>query len=521
MQKLASPKKKITKTIIITLIFLLAPLTAFASASPASSSTTCADPTEEFNYRWEKSCAATIVSGEALSVVLETDVWGSETGIEITKPDGTTDSWEAHSFGNNEEHNPLVTYNDSGNYTIKVTDSYGDGGASVYILVGISDWNNDTGGDNNSEDNLCDEELFPDGQLSPSMFDEVVVREQTSTTNLYTFSMTNNAVLQEIAGFQQGNWGGFNYDFSGWNEYYDIFLSDADSTPNPNGDYITINGFSDSNKINGAVGFNIDSVSLVDQNSVEHFAQIITNLELGNDLSGAYLDSNGYADRILHDWDDVSTRLGNQYASITVGFCDISEDTDEDNNTGGDDNNTGDEDNNTGDDDNNTGEDNNTGDDDNNTGGDNGTGEEDGRPYIPPTLDAELDTTTSPSLLSLTASNLDPSKDYTIEWLIISTDTFDIVSGSEGIEQSTGLQITDTWLVTDEIGLESGEYCLMGTLFEDGELVETEVIDCQTVVTPEVVEDNEVETNMVEQIVTAITEMISGLLASIIESKDE
>jgi len=171
--------------------------------------------------------------------------------------------------------------------------------------------------------------------------------------------------------------------------------------------------------------------------------------------------------------------------------------------------------------DNNTGGDNDTGDDDNNTGGDNDTGDEDEQPYIPPTLEVELNTTTSPSLLSLTASNLDSTKDYTIEWWIVSTDTFDIVSGSEGIENSTGLQITDTWLVTDEIELEGGEYCLLGTLFEDGELVETEVMDCQTVVTPEVVEDNEVETNMVEQIVTAITEMISGLLASIIESKDE
>lgn len=171
--------------------------------------------------------------------------------------------------------------------------------------------------------------------------------------------------------------------------------------------------------------------------------------------------------------------------------------------------------------DDNTGEDDDTGDDDNNTGGDNDTGDEDEQPYIPPTLDAELDTTTSPSILSLTASNLDSSKDYTIEWWIVSTATFDIVSGSEGIENSTGLQITDTWLVTDEIELESGEYCLLGTLFEDGELVETEVMDCQTVVTPEVVEDVEVEANMVEKIVTAISEFISGLLASIVESKDE
>ena len=46
-------------------------------------------------------------------------------------------------------------------------------------------------------------------------------------------------------------------------------------------------------------------------------------------------------------------------------------------------------------------------------------------------------------------------------------------------------------------------------------------MDCQTVVTPEVVEDDEVEANMVEKIVTAISEFISGLLASIVESKDE
>ncbi|MDG1546164.1 MAG: hypothetical protein P8Q55_02110, partial [Candidatus Poseidoniaceae archaeon] len=372
MQKLASPKKKLTKTIIITLIFLLAPLTAFASASPtSSSSTTCADHTEEFNYKWEKSCGITIVTGENLSVVLETDVWGSETGIDITKPDGTTDSWAAHSFGKNEEYNPLVTYNDSGDYTIKVTDLYGDGGASIYLLVGISDWNNDTGEDNNTgedenpNNNNCEEEGFPNGQLFPSMFDEVAVREQTGTTNLWTSSMTSNAVLQDITGFQTGNWG--SPDFSGWNEYYDLFLSDADGTSNPSGDYITINGFSNSNKINGAVGFNIDSVSLVDQNSVEYFAQIITNVELGNDLSGAFAD--GKADRILHDWDDESTRLGNQYASITVGFCDTGADTGDwdDNDTGDDDNNTG-GDNDTGDDDNNTGGDNDTG-DDNNTGG--------------------------------------------------------------------------------------------------------------------------------------------------------
>jgi len=315
------------------------------------------------------------------------------------------------------------------------------------------------------------------------MFDEVAVREQTGDTYLWTFSMTSDAVLQE----RDLNHG--YADFNGWRENYDIFLSDADGTSNPSGDYITINGFSSSNKINGAAGFNIDSVSLVDQNSVEYFAQIITNLELGNDLYGAY-SYDGKADRILHDWDDASTRLGNQFASITVGFCD-------------------------------TGGDNDTGDEDNNTGGDNDTGDGDEQPYIPPTLEVELDTTTSPSLISLTASNLDSSKDYTIEWLIISTDTYDIVSGTEGIEDSTGLQITDTWLVTDEIELESGEYCLLGTLFEDGELVETEVMDCQTVVTPEVVEDNEVEASMVEQIVTAISELISGLLASIVESKDE
>jgi hypothetical protein len=105
--------------------------------------------------------------------------------------------------------------------------------------------------------------------------------------------------------------------------------------------------------------------------------------------------------------------------------------------------------------------------------------------------------------------------------MIVSIETFEIVSGSEGIENSSASQITDTWIVTDEIILESGEYCIAGALYEDGIIIEAEVIDCQTVLTPEDDEDDEVEVGIAEKIVSVISDIICGLFASFTESKDE
>jgi len=447
MQKPASPKKKLTKTIIITLIFLLAPLTAFASASPT------------YMAGIENVCDLSLTDSQG-DVYDEQDI-------------------EDFGQGNYGHHTRIIV--EPSTYTMNINC--------------VSNINN--------------------GEIS---VDVISVLDQDGINNFNPSADWNT--IQSSTFFVSSAAGSLTLDATGTLTNQLLVKWEIDAEAN-NGDIIELEGLIIVLPMVDTTNDTTPRISMwpgkVNQHNENGVWMTDSDGVSGGWSSASY--SSDYGDRKLEycqkfwpNTDSVELRpfkeeidfwtRGNtdSYTSIRdVYECVLGDDLG-DNNSGGDDD---------------------TGDEDNNTGGDNDTGDEDEQPYIPPTLEVELDTTTSPSLLSLTASNLDSSKDYTIEWMIVSTDTYDIISGSEGIENSTGLQITDTWLVTDEMDLESGEYCLLGTLFEDGELIETEVMDCQTVVTPEVVEDNEVKTNMVEQIVTAITEMISGLLASIVESKDE
>ena len=447
MQKPASPKKKLTKTIIITLIFLLAPLTAFASASPT------------YMAGIENVCDLSLTDSQG-DVYDEQDI-------------------EDFGQGNYGHHTRIIV--EPSTYTMNINC--------------VSNINN--------------------GEIS---VDVISVLDQDGINNFNPSADWNT--IQSSTFFVSSAAGSLTLDATGTLTNQLLVKWEIDAEAN-NGDIIELEGLIIVLPMVDTTNDTTPRISMwpgkVNQHNENGVWMTDSDGVSGGWSSASY--SSDYGDRKLEycqkfwpNTDSVELRpfkeeidfwtRGNtdSYTSIRdVYECVLGDDLG-DNNSGGD---------------------NDTGDEDNNTGGDNDTGDEDEQPYIPPTLEVELDTTTSPSLLSLTASNLDSSKDYTIEWMIVSTDTYDIISGSEGIENSTGLQITDTWLVTDEMDLESGEYCLLGTLFEDGELIETEVMDCQTVVTPEVVEDNEVKTNMVEQIVTAITEMISGLLASIVESKDE
>ena len=67
----------------------------------------------------------------ALVIDIETDSWGYEISLEITKPDGTKDSWSTYTFSSNTAYKPLTTYTDAGTYTIDVSDSWGDGGITL------------------------------------------------------------------------------------------------------------------------------------------------------------------------------------------------------------------------------------------------------------------------------------------------------------------------------------------------------------------------------------------------------
>ena len=102
------------------------------TSPPAPTSTLCSIGSSD--YRQSTSCSWTLGAGKTAVFNLGTDSWGYEISIEITKPDGTKDSWPTYSFASNSQYNPLRTYSDAGNYTLVVTDSWGDGGATISVV---------------------------------------------------------------------------------------------------------------------------------------------------------------------------------------------------------------------------------------------------------------------------------------------------------------------------------------------------------------------------------------------------
>ena len=84
------------------------------------------------NYGYSDTCTFNFPgNGSTLVIDIETDSWGYEISLEITKPDGTTDSWSTYTFSSNTAYTPLTTYTDAGSYTIDVSDSWGDGGITL------------------------------------------------------------------------------------------------------------------------------------------------------------------------------------------------------------------------------------------------------------------------------------------------------------------------------------------------------------------------------------------------------
>ncbi|MEC8340263.1 MAG: archaellin/type IV pilin N-terminal domain-containing protein [Candidatus Thermoplasmatota archaeon] len=101
-------------------------------APPAPANTLCSIGSSD--YRTSTSCSWNLASGKTAVVNLETDSWGYEISIEITKPDGTKDTWPTYSFNSNAAYSPLTSYTDAGNYTLDVADSWGDGGATINVV---------------------------------------------------------------------------------------------------------------------------------------------------------------------------------------------------------------------------------------------------------------------------------------------------------------------------------------------------------------------------------------------------
>ena len=101
-------------------------------APPAPTSSLCSISSS--SYRTSTTCSWNLGAGKSADFNLGTDSWGYEISIEITKPDGTKDTWGTYSFASNTDYMPLRTYTDAGAYSLLVQDSYGDGGATINIL---------------------------------------------------------------------------------------------------------------------------------------------------------------------------------------------------------------------------------------------------------------------------------------------------------------------------------------------------------------------------------------------------
>lgn len=155
------------------------------------------------------------------------------------------------------------------------------------------------------------------GLLGQTEFIEVVLIERTGGNNQYQYEIqdTSNDLYSDIA--QQPS----NFDFVGYYEYYDVFVSNANGEFDMNGSFITIQARSDLGTSNLGVGHNIDSIGLRDANGNVIYATEVVAVELGDGLG---IDNPaGRQDRILGPADQASTFLGNNEASITVSFCPI------------------------------------------------------------------------------------------------------------------------------------------------------------------------------------------------------
>ncbi len=76
------------------------------------------------------SCNYTHPAGETVDLTVTVDNWASEFSMDVVLPDGSVASFNSSSVYN-QFNGVLVSFTGSGNYTIYLNDSYGDGGTSV------------------------------------------------------------------------------------------------------------------------------------------------------------------------------------------------------------------------------------------------------------------------------------------------------------------------------------------------------------------------------------------------------
>jgi hypothetical protein len=89
-------------------------------------SVTSSDDDSDGDFEEDAECTFTLGAGEEAALRLQTRSFGSETGAKLTFPDGSQNVWASGSFGSSTFYD-LGTISDAGEYTIQMSDSYGDG----------------------------------------------------------------------------------------------------------------------------------------------------------------------------------------------------------------------------------------------------------------------------------------------------------------------------------------------------------------------------------------------------------
>ncbi len=97
--------------------------------------------------------------------------------------------------------------------------------------------------------------------------------EKTGALSAFQLSLNSDALNNRISGVLNTG----NNDFQGWvgNEFYDVFISDYDGTPNPNGAFISIE--SEFNNTNGGGGLNISKVELNYSDGTNDYCKILAS----------------------------------------------------------------------------------------------------------------------------------------------------------------------------------------------------------------------------------------------------
>jgi hypothetical protein len=94
-------------------------------------------PDEPFSWSYQSDDFDLSAGSSADLVVTYCDVWcDPETSIEVTKPDGTSDSFALTDYFTGW----LATYSDAGTYTVEKYDTYGDGGMGLNVGVSIGNF---------------------------------------------------------------------------------------------------------------------------------------------------------------------------------------------------------------------------------------------------------------------------------------------------------------------------------------------------------------------------------------------